>query len=85
DNLTRLGVGTSADDGNPFAAKLNAALFAAKTAAEGGNGSLRLTLNKENSAATGSLVYQTGWSGRAEIGLAGSDNLACKVSADGGT
>lgn len=28
-------------------------------------------------------MFQTGWSGRAEIGTAGSDDLALKVSADG--
>lgn len=85
DNLARLGVGTTADAGNPFAAKLNAALFAARTVAEGGSGDLRLALNKETAAATGTLVFQTGWSGRAEFGLAGSDNFAVKVSDDGAT
>jgi hypothetical protein len=85
DNLTRLGIGTGADATNPFAAKLNTALFAARAVAEGGSGDLRLTFNKENAAATSSLVFQSGWSGRAEIGLAGSDALAFKVSDDGAT
>jgi hypothetical protein len=85
DNLGHLGVGTAADTANPFAAKLNAALFAARTTAEGGSGDIRVSLNKQAATATGSLVFQTGWSGRAEIGLAGSDALAVKVSADGAT
>lgn len=85
DNLAHLGVGTAADAGNPFAAKLNAALFAARTTAEGGSGDVRVSLNKEAPAATGSLIFQTGWSGRAEIGLTGSDAFAVKVSADGAT
>jgi hypothetical protein len=84
-NLTRLGVGTSADAGNPFAAKLNNALWTARTAGEGGDGDLRFKFNKETAANTLSLLMQTGWSGRAEIGLTGDDDLHVKVSPDGGT
>lgn len=40
-------------------------------------------LNKALSADTASLLFQTGFSGRAEIGTAGSDDFAIKVSADG--
>lgn len=68
-NMTRLGVGTEADAENPFAAKLNTALWTARYDAEGGDGDLRYTLNKEASANTLSLLVQTGWSGRAEIGI----------------
>ncbi len=46
-NLALLGVGTTADATNPFSAKLNKALWTAKTAAEGGDGDLHYTLNKE--------------------------------------
>ncbi|HEY8161321.1 MAG TPA: DUF2793 domain-containing protein [Methylocystis sp.] len=82
-NLYKLGVGTTADATNPLAAKLNAALFAAKSVAEGGNGDLRFKLNKESAARTVSQLYQTNWSGRAETGLTGDDNFHLKVSADG--
>lgn len=82
-NLSRLGIGTEADAGNPFAAKLGAALFTARAVAEGGSGDLRLTLNKEASPRTLSLLFQTGYGGRAEIGLVGEDGLSAKVSADG--
>ncbi len=82
-NLTRLGLGTTADATNPFAAKLNKALWTAKYDGEGGDGDLRYTLNKEAPAKVLSLLMQSGWSGRAEIGLIGSDDLAVKVSADG--
>ncbi|RTL89151.1 MAG: DUF2793 domain-containing protein [Hyphomicrobiales bacterium] len=82
-NLSRLGVGTTADAGNPLSAKLNAALFAARTGGEGGSGDLRLSLNKEAPARTVSQVYQSNYSGRAETGLAGDDNFRIKVSADG--
>lgn len=43
----------------------------------------RLKLNKAAAARTASLLFQTGFSGRAEIGLSGDDQLRIKVSADG--
>ncbi|SHF42098.1 Protein of unknown function [Ruegeria intermedia] len=81
--LTRLGIGTTADASNPFSAKLNGALWTALTAAEGGTGDLHLTLNKETAAGVLSFLLQTGFSGRAEFGLLGSDDLTLKVSPDG--
>lgn len=82
-NLERLGVGTSGDSANPFSAKLNAALWTALSAGEGGTGDLRYTLNKEAEANVLSLLFQSNWSGRAEIGLVGDDDLSAKVSPDG--
>ncbi|WP_363346135.1 DUF2793 domain-containing protein [Methylocystis echinoides] len=82
-NLSRLGVGTTADAGNPLSVKTNAALFSARTVSEGGGGDLRVSLNKEASAKTVSHLYQSNYSGRAETGLAGDDNFRIKVSADG--
>lgn len=82
-NLTRFGLGTSADQTTPLAAKINAALFTARSVAEGGDGDLRLTLNKEAPARTVSQIYQSNYSGRAEIGLARDDSFRIKVSADG--
>ncbi len=84
-NVKLLGVGTAADTVNPFAAKLNKALWSARYVAEGGDGDLRYTLNKEAAANTLSLLMQSAWSGRAEIGLTGDDDLHVKVSADGST
>ena len=43
----------------------------------------QLKINKASAAETASLLFQTGWSGRAEIGTSGSDAFAIKVSADG--
>lgn len=82
-NLDRLGLGTAADGENPFAAKLNKALWTARTESEGGDGDLRYTLNKEAPGKVLSLLMQSGWSGRAEIGLTGDDDLSFRVSADG--
>jgi len=85
ENLTRFGLGTIADSTNPFSAKLNAALWTARTTGEGGNGDLRYLMNKEAPADVLSLLLQSAYSGRAEIGLVGDDDLAIKVSPDGST
>ena len=82
--LDRLGVGATADADNPFVAKLNKALWTALDTASGGDGDLRLTLNKEGAADVLSLLFQSGYGGRAELGLIGDDDLTLKVSIDGG-
>ena len=82
-NLSLLGVGTTADTTNPFSAKLNNALWVAKTVAEGGDGHLRFKMSKESAAKTLSLLFQDNFSGRAEMGLTGDDDFHFKVSADG--
>src|SRR6185436_3722907 len=82
-NLALLGLGTTADSTNPFSAKLNKALWTAKTAAEGGDGDLRYTMNKETASDVVSLLLQRGFSGRAELGLIGDDRLSLKVSGNG--
>ena len=43
----------------------------------------QLKLNKAAAGDTASLLFQTGFSGRAEMGTAGSDDFSVKVSADG--
>lgn len=83
DDLAGLGVGTASDEVNPFAAKLNNALWTARSEGEGGTGDLRYVLNKESGAHVLSLLFQSGWSGRAEIGLVGTEDLVLKVSPDG--
>jgi hypothetical protein len=82
-NMVLLGLGTTADGTNPFSAKLNNALWTAKTVAEGGDGHLRYKLSKESAAKTLSFLFQNNFSGRAEVGLIGDDNVAIKVSPDG--
>lgn len=82
-NLGLLGLGTGADAENPFAAKLNKALWTARGTAEGGSGDLRTVLNKAAPDNVLSLLMQTGFSARAEIGLLGEDGLSAKVSANG--
>jgi len=78
-----LGIGTEPDATNRLAVRSEAALFTAIPDGEGGNGNVRLTLNKEGEADSATLIFQSGWSGRAEVGLAGSDDFTFKVSDDG--
>ena len=75
--LPRLGINASADTTNRLAVAAAASLF---THAGAGH---QLKLNKAAPGDTASLLYQTNWSGRAEMGLAGSDNWSLKVSPDG--
>jgi hypothetical protein len=82
-NLALLGLGTTADASNPFSAKLNAALWTAKTVAEGGTGDLFYTMNKEAAGDGLGLTLQTGFVTKALLGLFGSDNFRLAVSADG--
>lgn len=78
-----IGVNTAADATNKFAIKSNAALFAALEAANGGNGDMQVKVDKETATDTGSVLFQTNFSGRAEFGLIGDDNWHVKVSPDG--
>jgi len=84
-NLTLLGLGTTADAVNPFSAKLNAALWTAKTVAEGGNGDLFYTMNKEAAGDDLGLTLQTNFLTKALVGLFGSDSFRLAVSTDGST
>ena len=84
-NIALLGLGTTADAANPFSAKLNAALWTAKTVAEGGTGDLFYTMNKEAAGDDLGLTLQTGFVTKALVGLFGSDRFRLAVSADGST
>lgn len=77
DNLDHLGINTTADGTNRLAVSAAATLL---THAGAGH---QLKLNKAAAGDTASLLFQTGWGGRAEMGTAGSDDFAVKVSADG--
>lgn len=81
-DLDSLGVGTSPDATNRLAVRSDAVLLSAREAGEG-SGSLRLVLNRSVPAGAATQLYQTGWSARAETGLAGDDRWRLRVSADG--
>ncbi len=74
-----VGIGTDADLYNRLAVKAPGSLFTHSD--EGGDH--RLVLNRRETGATGTLLFQTGFSGRAELGLAGDDRFRLKVSANG--
>jgi len=78
--IDHVGINTTADATNRLAVKSEAVLLSHPTETLG---NLQVKLNKSKPSATGSLLFQTGWSGRAEIGLLGSDDLSIKVSPDG--
>jgi len=82
-NLELLGIGTTADAANPFSAKLNAALWTARTVGEGGTGDLFYTMNKEAAGDDLGLTLQTAYVTKALLGLFGSDKFRLAVSADG--
>ena len=78
ERLDKLGLNTSADLTNRLAVSSDATLLTHDT-----TGGHQLKINKDQPGDTGSLLFQTGWSGRAEMGLTGSDNFEIKVSPDG--
>ena len=78
-----VGVGTVADASNPLSVRGPGALFTALATEDGGSGDFRLAINADAGAHTASIIYQSGWSGRAETGLTTSGDYAVRVSADG--
>ncbi len=74
----QLGVGTTADAYNKLAIAAPASLFT-----HDASGSHQVKLNKAAASDTASVLFQSGWSGRAEMGLAGNDAFSIKTSADG--
>lgn len=74
-----VGVNATADTGNRLSVSSPAVLF------DHDGDDHRLTINKAAAGDTASVLLQSGYSGRAEIGLAGDDHLHVKVSADGST
>jgi len=77
ENLDGLGVNTTSDATNKLAVSSDATLLT-----NNGTGH-QLKINKATATDTASLLYQTNFSGRAELGLNGNDDLSVKVSADG--
>lgn len=79
---TKLGINATADNTNRLTVKSDAVLLSHDDVTPG-TGDLRNILNKAQSTNTASFLFQTGFSGRAEIGLTGDDDLHVKASADG--
>lgn len=80
--VPQLGINTAADPTNRLSLKSDAVLFSHDDATPG-SGDMRLKLNKSAPANSAAVLWQTGFSGRAELGTAGDDKLHLKASADG--
>ena len=74
ENLPGVGINATSDTTNKLSVSADATLLN-----NAGTGH-QLKINKAGTADTASLLYQSGFSGRAEMGLTGTDNFAVKVS-----
>jgi Protein of unknown function (DUF2793) len=77
--VSMLGINATADATNRLSVSSEASLF------NHAGTSHRLKLNKAVAGDTGSVLFQTGFSGRAEFGLTGEDDFSIKTSSDGTT
>lgn len=82
EQVAHLGINATSDDTNRLALKSDASLFSHDDVTPG-SGDHHLKINKSAVANTASVLFQTGFSGRAEFGLAGDDDWHVKVSPDG--
>ncbi len=73
-SVMTLGISATADDTNRIAVSSPASLF---NHAGGGH---QLKINKAAATDTATLLFQSGWTGHAEMGLAGNTDFSIKVS-----
>lgn len=83
EQVNRLGVGAPVSGDTHFLVESNSCLFTGKKQAYGGTGDMRHVINKEATADTAGLIFQNDYTGYAEIGLIGNDDLTLRVSSDG--
>lgn len=76
-NVAQLGINATADATNKLSVSSSAILF------NHAGAGIQEKFNKNTSGDTASMLFQTGFSGRAEFGTTGDDNLHLKVSPDG--
>jgi uncharacterized protein DUF2793 len=74
-----LGINASADAVNRLSVRSEASLFSHEGAGH------QIKINKASETDTASVLFQSNWCGRAEIGLTGSDDFLLKTSPDGET
>lgn len=77
-SLSMLGVQATADAINRFAISSEASLFNNAGAGH------QIKVNKQAATNTASLLFQSGWTGHAEMGLNGDNNFSIKVGDDVG-
>ncbi len=78
-NLDGVGIATVYDSTNRLSVRSHATLFSHD------GGGHQLKINKASTNDTASLVFQSNWTGHAEMGLAGNTGFSIKVSPDGST
>ena len=76
-NLAMVGINATADATNRLVVSSAASLLNHAGAGH------QVKINKATSGDTASLLFQSNWSGRAEMGLSGDDRFRLKVSGDG--
>lgn len=76
-NLNGVGVNTGFDTTNRLSVSSQATLLTHEGAGH------QVKINKATDTDTASLLFQTNWSGRTEMGTSGSDAFSIKVSPDG--
>lgn len=79
DSLDMLGINAAADTTNRLSVSSDATLLNHAGAGH------QLKINKSSPSATASLLFQSNWTGHAEMGLAGDTSFSVKVSPDGGS
>lgn len=83
ETTAKLGINASADAAKRLFVQSDYAVFSYDGAKPVPTGDTQVIVNKDDPGDTASLVFQRDFSGRAEIGLAGSDELSLKVSSNG--
>ena len=76
-NLQNVGINSTADATNRLSISAPASLYSHEGAGH------QIKVNKASTADTASLLFQTNWSGHAEMGLNGSNSWSLKISPDG--
>ncbi|WP_170326668.1 DUF2793 domain-containing protein [Ruegeria arenilitoris] len=76
-NLDGVGIATGYDSTNRLSVRSPATLLSHD------GGGHQLKINKANAGDTASLLFQSNWTGHAEMGLSGDTGFAIKVSPDG--
>lgn len=83
-SASTFGINTTSSLPNRLAVKSDAVLFFHDDVSPS-TGDIRHMLNRDGSANTGSLIFQTGYDAGAELGLIGSDDFKIRTSPDGAT
>ena len=76
-NLQNVGINSTADATNRLSISAPASLYSHEGAGH------QIKVNKASTADTASLLFQTNWSGHAEMGLNGSNSWSLKISPNG--